>query len=285
MQALLDRRRLVALLVLLGWTIVIAAGAGAAPGEGRWLGVPALKDILLAVVAVIAAIGLLLFVAMLFSMRRGDAELPARRPMWPSLLILGALLIVALNIDRPDDREPRGEAAVEEAGEDVGGLPRTAVLGQEELIALLAVSALAVGAMIWSRRRLATLADDGEEDSPFESLLEPAIGAAARVLELGTDPRSAVIGAYAALEGAFEEVGRSRQANETPSEYVAHVLDRFPVDAGPMLDLARLYEVARFSDHPVSESDRRSASEALNQVRAELATVSPSEVDPFGVGS
>lgn len=283
-QALLDKRRLVVLAMLLGWAVVIAAGAGAAPGEGRWLGVPALKDILLVVVAVIAAIGLLLFVAMVFSMQKGDAELPARRPMWPSLLILAALLIVALNLDRGDDEDRQAETPVVEDEEAEGGLRRTAVLGQDELVALLAVSALAIAAVIWSRRRLASLADDSDGGSPFDVVLAPAIGAASRVLELGTDPRSAVIGAYAALEGAFEEVGRDRQANETPSEYVAVVLDRFPVDAGPMLELARLYEVARFSDHAITEADRLSASDALNRVRAELAAVDPVDTGPSDIG-
>ena len=266
---MLDRRRRVVVAAAIGWAAVIGAGAGAAPSEQDWLGVPSLGDILIAVVGVAAVIGVVLLVIMLVSVRRGgDAEAPDRKPLWPSLVIMALLLIVAFRFPRAQDQQPEIEAVP--VADEQGGSSldlRRPVIGEAEVAALLAVSAVAVAAIIWSRRQIAVVGDVAIDQ---ETQLEPVIGRAARRLELGDDPRSAVIESYAALEQSLQQLGLGRRLSETPTEHITRVLDRSSLAAPPVLRLAGLYEVARFSDHGVSADDQREAASALGDVHRNL---------------
>ena len=89
-------------------------------------------------------------------------------------------------------------------------------------------------------------------------------------LESERDPRLAVRRAYARMEGSLGQVELSRAPDETPTEYTARVLRVLGASAGGASDLTGLFEIARFSDHPMDEDDRRRAIASMRRVEAEL---------------
>ena len=99
------------------------------------------------------------------------------------------------------------------------------------------------------------------------------IGRMVEGLDVGTDPRLAVMVAYAGLESALADLGQARDPAETPTEYMGRVLSQLRIDPSPLIKLAGLYEVARFSDHAVSVDDQLEAAASLHRVRQALAAM------------
>jgi hypothetical protein len=90
-------------------------------------------------------------------------------------------------------------------------------------------------------------------------------------LESELDPRLAVQRAYARMEESLGEIELSRAPAETPTEFTARVLRVLGASAAAASDLTGLFEVARFSDHPMDEDDRRRAITSVRRVEAEVA--------------
>ena len=90
-------------------------------------------------------------------------------------------------------------------------------------------------------------------------------------LEAERDPRLAVQRAYARMEESLREIELSRASDETPSEFTARVLRVLGVSAASVSDLTGLFEIARFSDHPMDEDDRRRAIASVRRVEVEVA--------------
>jgi Domain of unknown function (DUF4129) len=90
-------------------------------------------------------------------------------------------------------------------------------------------------------------------------------------LESERDPRLAVQRAYARMEESLAEIELSRAPDETPTEFTARVLRVLGASAAAASDLTGLFEIARFSDHPMNEYDRRRAIASLQRVEAEVA--------------
>ena len=85
------------------------------------------------------------------------------------------------------------------------------------------------------------------------------------------DPRLAVQRAYARMEESLGEIELSRARDETPNEFTARVLRVLGASAAAASDLTGLFEIARFSDHPMDEDDRRRAIASVRRVEAEVA--------------
>ena len=90
-------------------------------------------------------------------------------------------------------------------------------------------------------------------------------------LESERDPRLAVQRAYARMEESLGAVELSRAPDETPTEFTARVLRVLGASAAAASDLTGLFEIARFSDHPMDEDDRRRAIASVRRVEAEVA--------------
>jgi hypothetical protein len=90
-------------------------------------------------------------------------------------------------------------------------------------------------------------------------------------LESERDPRRAVQRAYARLEESLGAIELSRAPDETPTEFTARVLRVLGASAAAASDLTGLFEIARFSDHPMDEDDRRRAIASVRRVEAEVA--------------
>jgi len=70
--------------------------------------------------------------------------------------------------------------------------------------------------------------------------------------------------------------GMARREWETSSEFTIRVLDLVSADGGAVARLERLYHEARFSEHPIGETQRGAAVEALEAIHLSLRpTVAP----------
>jgi hypothetical protein len=64
--------------------------------------------------------------------------------------------------------------------------------------------------------------------------------------------------------------GVEPRQSDTPDEFVRRVLESAQVRPAPLRELAELYREARFSAHPMTETDRAAARTALRAVGADL---------------
>jgi hypothetical protein len=73
------------------------------------------------------------------------------------------------------------------------------------------------------------------------------------------------------MEESLGEIELSRAPDETPTEFTARVLRVLGASVAAASDLTGLFEIARFSDHPMDEDDRRGAIASVRRVEAEVA--------------
>lgn len=271
LRAFVDRRRLLALAGLVLWALVIAGGAGRRADDDAWLALPGLGPAVVSIVVALMVIGFLLLIGSAFAFRRGENELPERRPLWPTLVVVALLLLVAFNFDPGTDRDDALREVPTPVEEEAEVVSNRARLGEGEAAALLALIGGALAVVIWTRRRLRAADPDDGASSADEFDLEPVLAEARRELELGSDPRSSVIAAYAGMEAALDRLGWGRSSTETPTEFTRRILGRFDLDGRPVVELAALYEVARFSDRAISAAEQERAAIALAEIEADLA--------------
>ena len=90
------------------------------------------------------------------------------------------------------------------------------------------------------------------------------------------DPRAGIIAAYRRFERAAARSRVHRAPWHTAGEFMREAQRHLPIPASAVERLTRLFEIARFSDHPVRASDRDLARACLEQIRASLvATEAP----------
>ncbi|MDX6358058.1 MAG: hypothetical protein QOH37_1112 [Nocardioidaceae bacterium] len=158
-------------------------------------------------------------------------------------------------------------------------------------IRYVVLAALAALALAWLARRLPRwllrvwrdLPDDDEDAAADAGLLVPsadqlaAAVAADRAAQLaavdGGTPRNGVVEAWSRLERIASQAGLPRHRWETSVEFTTRMLDSLPVDEVATLaarELGRLYRVARFSSHELTEADRDRARAALTLLHDDL---------------
>lgn len=266
-----DGRRRLVLGGFLTWVVVAAASAGGSPAGRGWVDVPDLSAVLVVLFVGFAAFSLAVYV-MLLRGERTPTEQTRRRPTsyWLIAAIFLTILVVLRSLsDDVDDgdvleEQPQevGTTAVPEASPG-GGEETSRPVDRAEIVVAAALAGLA-GALWWSLRR----ATDEPEHSPEPTLsAEPAIDQAIADLDLGDDPRRAILAAYATLERAFATQGVVRRPAETAAEHLTRTLGTLSVDHVELRELGRLYERARFSDEELSASDRDRARVILDTAR------------------
>jgi hypothetical protein len=85
------------------------------------------------------------------------------------------------------------------------------------------------------------------------------------------DARSAIIKCYRRFEQFLARSRLPRAPWQTPTEFMREALARLALPEEPVTRLTDLFELARFSNHPLTERNRLSALEALGETRAALA--------------
>lgn len=102
------------------------------------------------------------------------------------------------------------------------------------------------------------------------TLVEDAVNAALAEMDLGTDPRAAIMACWAHFERASEAVGIERESSDTPADLVRKLLERHALDGDSLYRLSEAYLRARYSPHQVGEADRDRARDALIALQAQL---------------
>lgn len=172
-------------------------------------------------------------------------------------------VVPGLGLAPPTD-SPTGTADAYEP--EFAWLPVLVVLG----LAGIGVAA----ALLAVRRRAGAL--DADADYVAETLAD-VLDETLDDLRAETDPRRAVIAAYARLERALSAHGLPRRRAETQQEYVARILDHLDVDRRSVRRLTDLFTRAKFSQHDVDVGMKEEAIAALEQVRDELRAAGESD--------
>ena len=120
----------------------------------------------------------------------------------------------------------------------------------------------------WSRQPIARVEFDPL--APELDQLAEAVAAGAEALEYEGDAREAVIACYSAMEVAVTAGGGSRQATDTPEEFLRRVTAAKLIPEGPARRLTELFREARFSSHRIGEEKRDAAREALREISEHL---------------
>lgn len=126
-----------------------------------------------------------------------------------------------------------------------------------------------------SRRRPEPDEPDEDDQQAEVERLVAAVDAADEGLREHRDPREAVLAAYAAmarhLSSGLEQRGQEARRSDTAGELLEHAVGAGLVSRPPARTLTDLFREARYSQHPMGEESRTSASQCLAQVRDELA--------------
>jgi hypothetical protein len=139
-----------------------------------------------------------------------------------------------------------------------------------EVVVALAVLAAAGGGMLLLRRRRT---DELDPVLTLAAELEAALDDAIDDVRAETDPRRAVIKAYARMETILAAHGLPRREAEAPYEFLARALAAVAASGASAARLTDLYEEARFSTHAIPPELREEAIAALTAVRDDLRAV------------
>ena len=102
------------------------------------------------------------------------------------------------------------------------------------------------------------------------SLVEQAVEAGLAEIDLGDDPRSAIIACWVHFESVSEAVGIPREASDVPSDLTRKLLEAHQLERDTLERLSAAYLRARYSPREVGESDRDSARRALVDLQRQL---------------
>lgn len=258
------------------WVIVVIIGAGTTADSETWLGTrgvdTAMQVGLLLLVLAGAVFSLLLLIG-----GGAGGERQARRSNPFGVLIVGIAAVVLFSIWQPDfRRESESGSTTAElpdapAGTEADVESTTAPEAAFELVNIVIVVAVlaagVAGLVLW--RLGQRFRDDDLAMSPEQARHAAVRAAHDRLLNV-TDPRTAVIAAYAELEGALTARDLPRGDAETAAEYLARIVDGSPVDPEPFRLLGRTYDRARFSTNDISSVDRDLAQDALASALDEM---------------
>ncbi|MEO8692458.1 MAG: DUF4129 domain-containing protein [Acidimicrobiales bacterium] len=232
----------------------------------------ALNDTLLVAAGALAAIVVIFVAPALIRQGRQSPRAAADDDPRPSnvwlrvfggvMVIFAVVLVIMLAArNRPDQTEPllQSPSAPEEIRPQAE--TRSGAHGWSAL-ALAAAGAIAVGAAVvvaHRRGRTRGPVSHGDRHLPPALPREP--------LDLDAlAPTEAVRAAYAAARNELTTLGVELRPPETPYQYLDRVRDSAPIAERPVATLTRLFEVARFSHHPVTPAMKAEAIAAYDTI-------------------
>lgn len=155
-------------------------------------------------------------------------------------------------------------------------LPPSQVSGRV-MLAILALLACALFVLLTrSLVRLRALVRRPPAAAPLAPLGDKTLAEAAdrALVEVEQpDAREAVVRAWLLLGAAAADAGLPAEPSETATEYARRIASAFAVPTPELHRLAELYREARFSTHPVAETQRAEARELLQRLRTGLREV------------
>lgn len=223
---------------------------------------------------------------------REEYGLPeVKRPPWWHLLIqyaglaavfgLGVLLATRIRQRFLTQGGPPGAAqgAASNPLSAAVGVPNTPPGFDWLAFGLVLLLLVAVALAAWQRLRRRRVRR--REERELQQALADVVADALDDLRTDADPRRAVIQAYARMERVLAVHRVPRHRHETPAEYLARVLAELEIREAAIRRLTDLYQVAKFSRHPVDESMRADALDSLAAIRQDLLAPAPAPV-PLG---
>ncbi|MEJ7630246.1 MAG: DUF4129 domain-containing protein [Nocardioidaceae bacterium] len=176
----------------------------------------------------------------------------------------------------PGPASPRRHSPA--TGTDDPLFPTWLVVTLTVLLSLYALSLLIL--VLFSRRGLPAedeseaSADEPGLDEPWRSLLSVDLADAAEeqlsALDQGT-PRNAIVACWMSLQAATHRAGLVEEPAETSVEFTLRAMRSLGLDASAIAALGGLYREARFSDHEMTEEQRRRAMEAVRVLAGQLS--------------
>lgn len=151
-------------------------------------------------------------------------------------------------------------------------------------------AALAWGIVQFARRDRSRPAERPAEDSDAEpetvddQAAEAAIEESIETLLGHPDPRLGIRAAYAVLLDALSEAGFARRSFEAPEEHLERCLHGLQIEPGPLRELLRLFAIARYSTHEITERERSEALDALRRSQDLLRRRQALAAVPAGAG-
>ncbi|MFJ1758382.1 DUF4129 domain-containing protein [Kitasatospora sp. NPDC088134] len=146
-------------------------------------------------------------------------------------------------------------------------------------LAAAVLVAVVIAARWWWRRRsrpapLPVAAPvHGAGGAAGAGVLAEAVASGRAALLSGTDPRSAVIACYGAMEVSLAGAGVDLLDSDSPTDLLSRAARTGRLDdAGDAQILAELFREARYSTHPMDADHVRRATAALDAIAAALAT-------------
>jgi len=275
------RTALLAAGLLVGLTLVgLAAGERWRGGAGRAEGsVPLFViDAMLVVGAVLGGVTMVLF-ALVYGGSYGSVALERRRRSSTmrvvtsvAIVIIAIFAVVAIRKAWAErfSRDARSDPAAIQPGERAQEDGERAedrtldwrVVGGAFVVAL-------IGSAYAARLLMRNAREPGLPDDPAEAVAA-ILDDTLQDLYDERDPRRAVVATYARMELALGLHGLPRRRSEAPAEYLERALEELSASASSASRLTRLFEWARFSDHPVEPGMKTEAIQALEAVRDEL---------------
>lgn len=213
------------------------------------------------------------FLIVNFRMKRGtlrDVESTGRSSWgWP-IAILGLIAFIVMLkllsgiVDDPDGSGDGGGG--DGTGEIIpgtgGGGPESYIVYLVTII-IIAVVAYVLLREIWQRgRRSERLVSRGE----VKAIIDDAVDS----LESGDDPRSVVYRSYLRMCNLLEKKGLVDISYMTPGEFATVAVREFHLPRSQVVELTRLFEEARYSDHDVGEGMKERSIRCLGAVSEAL---------------
>ena len=142
------------------------------------------------------------------------------------------------------------------------------------LSAVAVLAALVALAVVLLRRDEVIEPAKGERLEPAETVVRAMTAGQAAMRGAGAvDARHAIVACFAAMEDALAGLGADTAPRpaDTPEEVLRRGLAGTSLPERPARELLELFHEARFSRHPMRESHRRTADQALTAILAALA--------------
>lgn len=121
------------------------------------------------------------------------------------------------------------------------------------------------------RRKMAERAQRAERERVAREIADAAEETIDDLTRPGGDARQAIIRCYARFERSLALAETKRAPWQTAVEFMRTALGALPLRSADVATLTRLFEVARFSRHPLGEDERDAAWEALVSIRKSIA--------------
>ena len=272
-------------LVVVGLVLVAAASRHAllgghhvqpsSKGDFNWL-----LDAVTGAVALAAGLGLVVYLVALWP--AGGRRRPPRAHNSLAVFVLMAVAVVLLQLQARYHflHHTGGSSALPRASGRAGDSVFHGIRSVSHLsfpvVAMLMALGVAIGmvVLVGTHGRFGVHPDDsrGKQGDEPQEIVARAAWDSLEDLRSEPDPRRAVVAAYARMERGLQEAGVARRPSDTPTEYLARALTAMHAGGPALARLTALFEVAKFGQHPVTETMRAEAVRALQDI-AELLAV------------